>query len=192
MKYQLRIVLLWLLSMTPYAVSQCSNRQTHRPKEKCIDLFEVLQVAFFNNSYNAFHAQSLFYPSSHISPTLVKALYTVNVTDGSSEQPLCGWCTKANPCVFGWTLKSLYQTFHPALLAQLQFQLPFAIMRYAIRDAITDMPDLDVFLWDGTQELPSLFINITINNSTDYLNCTESNRSLLEDALREINKLVSV
>ena len=63
---------------------------------------------------------------------------------------------------YGWTIAAIYTFIHPALLNQLQIQLPFALMRLTF-------PDKVPFLWNDYNQLPSTSVHLTI--STDNLNC---------------------
>ena len=186
--------LLLLALAIPSTFGQCSTSNTHSPEPNCIDIFNVLQDALLNNTYNAFQLQSIYYPSSHITPSLVRVNFTLNDTAGSTEQHHVCNCTRRNPCTLAWTVRSLYQSFHPAVLNQLQFQLPFVVMRFTA-EVLSDEPDLDTFLWDGTSKLPTVLLNLTIDSSTLRSDLQHSLQSCerngtVRNALGEITKWV--
>ena len=184
--------LLLLTSVISSTCGQCSTKSTHSPEPHCIDVFKLLQKALFNNTYNPFQLQSVFYPSSHITPALVRVHFTLmNQTAGSTE-PLFNY-TLSNPCTFAWTFRSLYQSFHPAVLNQLQFQLPFVLMRLTA-GSLTDEPDLDAFLWDGASKLPTVLLNLTIiepNSLSDEMQSYLQDKKTVKNALGEVTKWVS-
>ena len=172
---------------------QCSDSTTHSTRPKCVELFEFMQTALFQTRENPFQLQSVFSPSSHLEPTLVNVSYTLNYTTGLTP---CGNCTPSNPCLYAWTKRSMYQFFHPAVVNQLQFLLPFALMRLTDL-SLSDEPDLDAYLWDGVGSLPSVKLNVTVNSSSlsgdmqQYLqNCTPEAMDTVQNALRELTKWV--
>ena len=179
--------------LLPATNSQCSDTTDHSPRPKCIELFELLQTSLLQTKNNPFQLQSVFSPSSHLEPTLVNVSYTLNDTTGST---LCSNCTPSKPCLYAWTKRSMYKFFHPAVVNQLQFLLPFAMMRFTYR-SLSDEPDLDAYLWDGDGSLPSVRLNLTLNSanlSNDmqrYLqNCTPEAMNTVQNALREVTKWV--
>ena len=187
------LVLVVIAVFLPAINSQCSDTTQHSPRPKCIELFELLQTSLLLTKTNPFQLQSIFSPSSHLEPTLVNVSYTLNDTTGST---LCSNCTPSNPCLYAWTKRSMYKFFHPAVVNQLQFLLPFAMMRFTYR-ALSDEPDLDAYLWDGDGSLPSVGLNLTINSSSlssdmqRYLqNCTPEAVSTVQNALKEVTKWV--
>ena len=83
---------------------------------------------------------------------------------------------------YGWTTIGIYTVIHPALLNQLQVQLPFAIMRLFT-------PDYVPFLWNGHRQLPSA--SIRLNISTDNLTCLPGD-SEVDGALMMLTSYVSI
>ena len=82
---------------------------------------------------------------------------------------------------YGWTNIGVYTFIHPALLNQLQLQLPFAIMRLVAPDRIP-------FLWNGYNRLPSTSLHLTI--STDNFTCLPG-LSEVDGALKRLTSYVS-
>ena len=174
---------------------QCSDCITHSLSTKCIELFELLQTSLLQTKDNLFQLQSIFIPSSHLEPILINVSFSLNDTTGST---LCSNCTPSNPCLYAWTKRSMYQYFHPAVVNQLQFLLPFTLMRLMKQSPSDDEPDLDAYIWDGMpNSLPSVKLNLTVNSSTlssnmqQYLqNCTSQATDTVHNALKEVTKWV--
>ena len=147
----------------------------------CKRLFSRRRTILFNCSL-------FFIPYSHLEPSLVNVSYTIYDTTGST---LCSNCTPSNPCLYAWTKRSMYQYFHPAVVHQLQFLLPFALMR--LTDSSLPAHEPDAYLWDGIGSLPSVRLNLTVNSSSlssdvqQYLqNCTPEAMDTVQNALREV------
>ena len=192
-RHAMILLLVIAAASLPTINGQCSDLTTHSPRPKCIELFKLLQTSLFQTKHNPFQLQSVFSPSSHLEPTLVNVSYTLNDTTGLT---LCSNCTPSKPCLYGWTKRSMYQFFHPAVVNQLQFLLPFVMMRFTYR-SLSDEPDLDAYLWDGVGSLPSVHLNLTVNSSSlssdmqQYLqNCTPEAMDTVQNALREVTKWV--
>ena len=152
----------------------------------CKRLFSRRRTILFNCSL-------FFIPYSHLEPSLVNVSYTIYDTTGST---LCSNCTPSNPCLYAWTKRSMYQYFHPAVVHQLQFLLPFALMR--LTDSSLPAHEPDAYLWDGIGSLPSVRLNLTVNSSSlssdvqQYLqNCTPEAMDTVQNALREVTIWVS-
>lgn len=91
--------------------------------------------------------------------------------------------------VRGWTSRGVYYVINPLILNKMQMVLPFAILRLINKGSrlTSGSPEVDTFLWDGSYELPTLLINLTITSlpcipSKEIFNCT----------LEELNANVSV
>ena len=83
---------------------------------------------------------------------------------------------------YGWTSIGVYSYIHPALLNQLQIQLPFYVLR-------TFVNNNHPFLWNGYNQLPSihLYLSIPITNLT-CLPYTDQ----LDRVIKRLTSLVSI
>ena len=81
----------------------------------------------------------------------------------------------------GWTIVGLYTLIHPALLNQLQFPLPFSIMRLVTADNVP-------FLWNGYHALPSAEVELNID--TGNLTCLPDTQQV-DETMKTITSLVS-
>ena len=168
--------------------------------QTCESLFNLFQEALLSDGGNIYKLRNLMYPSMVAPPELANITYLLKFTDArsaklpntSGELPSCpedvfginGKCTSQNgtcTCRFGWTVIGIYALVPPALLARLQLQLPFFVMRFFLHDGIP-------FLWNGYNQLPSTTLNLTIH--TDKLTCL-SDLTKVDGALMRLTSYVS-
>ena len=178
------------------AQSQCNISE---PYQECAALYKIFQNTLFNSTSNdnLFLLQSIFYPSTRITPVLVKVAYKLNMNSFESLQSTACPSSKSSVCfrdesyTFGWTSREIYRIFHPAIINQLRFQLPFWLLQ--ISESIhflTDDYDLEALLWDGAQNLPS--VNLTLDvDLTNYNFACHPTVQQIEEALGELNQWVS-
>ena len=71
------------------AQSQCNTNAPYL--QDCAALFKIFRSALFNTSEadNIFLLQSVFYPSTQVSPVLVKVTYKLNITTTSHQLKSC-------------------------------------------------------------------------------------------------------
>ena len=137
--------------------------------------------------------RNLLYPSTTAPPELANITYHLQFTGGSADSSSRFCHGTASNRIFlstngivtlryGWTIIGIYTLIHPALLHQLQFQLPFKYQRQASPHGVP-------FLWNGYNQLPSTSIHLTI--STDNLTCLPGD-SEVDDVLKELTSYVSL
>ena len=172
------IQVIFLLCCITYSYCNCScdsDTATH-DAQTCEDYFSIVETALLSNGSNIFKLRELLLKD----PTeLLKVTYYLQfINNGSSgtpnELPVCSCSADdtSNLTVFrnttgtvvlryGWTSIGVYSYIHPALLNQLQIQLPLSILRRLFND---NHP----FLWNGYNQLPSihLYLSIPITNLT--------------------------
>ena len=160
----------------------------------CERLFRIFEDALLLDAGNMYKLRKLMYPSAVAPPELANITYHLQLGD-ESDLPAC-------PCLhsedasgmsmllsdlnttlrYGWTSIGLYTVIHPAVLNQLQPQLPFAIMRLFT-------PDLNTpFLWDGHSNLPYAELQLRMNMAN--LTCIPHVNEV-DGALKTLTALVS-
>lgn len=176
------------------AFCQCSEDKTHLLDTKCIEQFFKFQESLLNDSATKYTLAQVFYPGSSIPPTLLYVAYNISFSNNKEQyrsgcnQPDLVDVTKSQELVFGWSDRSVYNFFHPAVINQLRYQLPFWIMNFSSA-ILSDEPNADAFLWEGLGSLASVTLNITVeaneclthdilNSSvhelTEYVSCTSN------------------
>ena len=134
-------------------------------------------------------------PASAERPELVNVTYRLQFASSATNLPncSCGAATNTtNRRVFiepgrtltvryVWTIVGLYTLIHPALLNQLQFPLPFSIMRLVTADNVP-------FLWNGYHALPSAEVELNID--TGNLTCLPDTQQV-DETMKTITSLVS-
>ena len=165
-------------------------------KSTCPGHVANISVADGSNLYNL---RRLFYPpTSGTRPVLANITYYMQLSPAtaeesakftSSDNQMCE-CQEQKPKAtkpistgvfrYGWTTVGIYTFIHPALLNQLQVQLPFTVMKLAT-------PQRVPFLWDGYNQLPSA--DIHLNVSTDNLMCLPD-LSEMDNTMKTLTSLV--
>ena len=138
----------------------------------CQTLLLTIEDVLTSNKPNLFTLRRMFFPAGAEPPELLNVTYHLHFTNSfPASLPNCT-CTGTDPHTeqifidpqrdltlrYGWTVIGLYTLIHPALLNQLQFPLPFSIMRLVASDGVP-------FLWNGYQSLPSAEVVLNIDPS---------------------------
>ena len=89
--------------------------------------------------------------------------------------------------MYGWTSIGVYTVFHPMVLNMMQAQIPIVLLKLIHRIFNQRSPEADTFLWDGSYELPTLYLDLHIT----ALTCTPS-EDLFKSVLMTFNSLVSL
>ena len=158
----------------------------------CEDFFRLAETALLSNGSNLYKLRKMFLNKTP--PELVNVTYYVQLSnngsgsgsfdcspcqDGCTDQGLLN-TTDTVTLRYGWTSIGIYTLIYPALLNQLQIQLPLAVMRLVFPGAFP-------FLWNGYNRLPS--INLHLSILTDDLNCLLSN-SQVDGVMKTLTSLV--
>ena len=92
---------------------------------------------------------------------------------------------KQRSYIYGWTSTGVYTVFHPIALHMMQVQIPFALLKLIHWIFNQKSPEADTFLWDGSYELPTLYLDLQITT----LSCVPS-EDLFKSVLMSFNTLV--
>ena len=159
----------------------------------CQILKNNFEEAVTSNVANLYSLRAIFFPSSAQRPELVNVTYRLQFTSPITDLPNCSCATNSTKREFiepgqtltvryGWTIIGLYTLIHPALLNQIQFPLPFSVMRFVSADSETP------FLWNGHVSLPS--VEVVLNIDTDNLTCLPDTQQV-DEIMKMITSLVS-
>ena len=188
--------------------STCYSPADTRNALTCESLFKTFENALLSNGSNLYKLKKLFHTDppelARINYYLKFEYNWLNNSDkiegsgASGALPtfdtklplcLCAGSSILNQTVYsnatiqlryGWTTIGVYTFIHPALLNQMQIQLPFTVLR-----GVTDgFP----FLWDGHNHLPNTNLHLFI--STNGLSCIPCN-SQLDGVMKTLTSLVS-
>ena len=182
------------------AQSQCNTTGPYL--QECTALYRIFRNTLFNitnDDVNLLLLNSVFYPPTRVTqPALVKVTYQLNINPSYEELKL-DFCLKDKPSIcnkngkytFGWTSREIYRIFHPEIINQLRFQLPFWLLQISEDGPLLgDDYDVEALLWDGTDALPSLDLSLDVDLSGYKFNC-QPTKKLIEQALGELNLWVS-
>ena len=172
----------------------------------CYRLFQQIEEALVRDRGNEYRLRKAFFYAPNASPVLLKVVYNIsyaeNVTEEAQLQPnYCTPDTNANNTiiavnkttrVLGWTSSGVFTVFHPLTLNFMQIQIPFALMSvihtvFKLVHSSANGPEVETFLWDGSYELPTLYINLHFTTSTCLPTC-----KLFDSVLNDFNSLVSL
>ena len=168
----------------------------------CGQLSKDLERALVNDEGNLFRIRRAFFHSPTASLVLLKVVYNVTYAENVTldEIPVCSnrhlnstmiglnhrlWLNQTS-ITLGWTSSGVYTIFHPAVLSVMQVQSPFALLRIMHR-TLPDQrgPEADTFLWDGSYNLPTLYLNLRVTSLT----CLPSEEVFMS-VLKDLNTMV--
>ena len=165
----------------------------------CGQLSKDLERALVNDEGNLFRIRRAFFYSPTASTVLLKVIYNVtyaeNVTSAIASKELSA-CSNQHlnstvglnqtSITLGWTSSGVYTIFHPAVLSVLQVQSPFALLRI-MHQTLPDQrsPEADSFFWDGSYDLPTLYLNLHVTSLT----CLPSQEVVIS-VLKDLNTMV--
>lgn len=166
--------------------------------DTCALLSKDLEKSLLQEEGNLFRMRKAFFHSPTAFPVLLKVVYNVTFTGNISKVSASGIVPRCfistvdsaidlnqRNITYGWTSSGVYTVFHPMVLMMMTAHTPFAVLRVIQRTLGQRGPETDMFLWDGSYDLPTLHLNLYINS----LSCIPSN-DLLEAVLMELNVLV--
>ena len=170
----------------------CSRCDISQPGQNCLTLWMAFQDSLVSQRSNLLRLDLMFNQPSRLTPTVVKVIYNYSITgldDCNST------CVDSNcSVVLGWTTKSLYRYFHVSVINQLQFQLPFLIIKRLEGSHLRKEPDVNDYLWVGDNQtsLPELYLtlDVTFTPENNTLDGCPSNEDIT-NALGELNHWVS-
>ena len=196
--WSLVLVLLYYIGSNSSSNAECTatcDDANALNAQFCEDFFRLAETALLNNGSNLYKLRKMFL--NRAPPELVNVTYYVHLSNNGSG----GGSFDCSPCPdectnqrllnttgtvtlrYGWTSIGIYTLIYPALLNQLQIQLPLALMRL---DAVR-VADAIPFLWNGYNQLPS--INLHLSILTDQLNCLLPN-SQVDGVMKTLTSLV--
>ena len=170
----------------------CPRCDISQPGQNCLTLWMAFQDSLLNQSSNLLRLDLMFNQPSRLTPTVVKVIYNYSITGLDNCNSTC----VDNNCsvVLGWTAKSFYIYFHVSMINQLQFQLPFLIIKYFEGSELREEPDVNDYLWVGDDQtsLPELYLtlDVTFTPENNTLDGCPSNEDIT-NALGELNHWVS-
>ena len=210
-------VLLLLLGHSDTVESQSSqlcNGATDDVTNTCGQLSRDLENSLLQDQGNLFRLRRTFFHSPTASPVLLKVVYLLSYTYNISlraakeEIPYCLILTSdgeylpsnlnnsalppnqtESSFTFGWTSTGIYTVIHPAVLNFVQVQTAFSVLRlfHWMQQQSFYSPEADAFFWTGIFQLPTLYLNLNIQE----LSCIPS-QALIKSVLEDLNTLVSV
>ena len=193
MWYSALLVLLVCTAHVNSAESCGCNNPDPASGRTCQILMSNFEIALTSNEANLYNLRKIIFPSGAERPELANVTYHLQFTSPTADLQNCS-CAAANSTNrefikpgqtltvrYGWTIVGLYTLIHPALLNQLQFPLPFSILRLVSADYVP-------FLWNGYSSLPS--VEVELNIDTDNLTCLPDTQQV-DETMKTITSLVS-
>lgn len=179
-----------LLLFTVLSVGDCvcENPDDWQNAKDCYEVFTGLVQALVQDEGNIYRMKKAFFYAPSADPVLIKVDYNVSYGENITEE-LLPYCVNVDNTtainitinqtviVRGWTSRGVYLVISPLRLNRMQMALPFSILRLIHRSKEFSSPEVDTFLWDGSYDLPTLFLNLYITSlpcipSEDIFNST--------------------
>ena len=168
----------------------------------CQKIFKELEQALLQDETNVYCLRKTFFYAPNANPVLLQVSYNISFGDNITEDllPYCDGTSNSTmidiynetEITHAWTSSGVYLVINPWTLNKMQMSLPFMILRkihkkYRESDIVS--PEVVAFLWDGSYDLPTLYLNLHIT----YLPCIPSKdvfNSTLEDVTTYVSKCI--
>ena len=196
-------VLAWLLPLAVFCmqVATVGARDVynlHQFVSTHQKVFKQLEQALIQDGANLYFLKRMFFYAPSADPVLFKVNYNISFGDNITEDllPLCDGINRhtmvditQTEVTHGWTSSGVYYVISPLVLNKMQMPLPFMILRMihnVSKNSAYNSPELDSFLWDGSYDLPTIFLNLYITS----LPCIPSKNGFVA-TLSELTSYVS-
>lgn len=165
----------------------------------CQKVFKVLEQSLIQDEANLYSLKKMFFYAANADPMLLIVKYNISFgeniikdrppnCDGAGRQ-MTMICTIQTEVTHGWTPSGVYYVIGPLVLNKMQMPFPFMILRIIhslCKNPAFNSPELDSFLWDGSYDLPTVFLNLDITT----LPCIPS-ATVFHSTLKELTAYVS-
>ena len=160
----------------------------------CYELFKTMEQSLYDDGGNLYRLRRAYFYAPNANPILLRVEYNITISNlENSSLPICteDAITIINQTRFtaGWTSSGVFTIFDPMTINFMQMQLPFAVMRLCYTTMKKDSPEANAFLWDGSYDLPTLHLNLRIDQ--DNLSCIPSNDTF-ESILMDLTSMVNL
>ena len=164
-----KVVALFLLSLhTSHAV--CSDFES-ASTITCQLIFDHFQAALLDRQLNLYNLRKTFLPLTHSPPSVVNVSYHITITP-LTNKPCPGSESVANKSSgllpfntttidtnYGWTSKTFYTIFHPAVVNRLQPQLVHTFLSQL--EISTSDSTASAVSWDGVGPLLTVELSLS-------------------------------
>ena len=207
MKVAIVIFLLAASSLVVQGLSTCNDDWDEELAGVCYRLDQQFKMALENDEGNIYRLRKSFFYAPYADPVLLKVIYNVSFADNvtrwsDNAQMEASYCTRntneknqvsynKTSYTLGWTSSGVFVVFHPLTIHFMQIQVPYVLMeiiRHVFQHFYPNLsgPEEKTLLWDGSYELPTLYINLHFTS----LHCIPS-EDLFYSVLNDFNSLVS-
>ena len=191
--FVLGLFLLALLSAEAVNTSKSCDDSNGVLAKVCYELFQTMEQSIYNDGGNLYRLRRAYFYAPNANPILLRVEYNVAISNlENSTLPICteDAIIVSNNISFvaGWTSSGVFTIFDPMTINFMQMQLPFAVMRFCYATTKHDSPEANTFLWDGSYDLPTLRLNLSVDQNN--LSCIPSN-SMFESVLVDLTSMVS-
>ena len=206
MKVTNKIICLLASSLVVQGLSSCYDDWDEELARVCYKFDQQLKQALENDEGNIYRLRRSFFYAPYADPVLLKVIYNVsfadNITSWSNDQMEANYCTRSTneknkisynktSYTLGWTSSGVFIVFHPLTIHFMQIQVPLVLMEifhHVFQHIYPNLsgPEEKTLLWDGSYELPTLYINVHFIS----LHCIPT-EDLFYSVLSDFNSLVS-
>ena len=182
------------------ASNVCNVYNSYPSASICQKIFKELDKALIQDEANLYYLRKMFFYAPNANPVLLQVNYNISFGDNITED-LLPYCDGTNnstmidiynetKIIHAWTSSGVYLVINPWTLNKMQMPLPFMILRTIhkeYRESDIGSPEVTAFLWDGSYELPTLFLSLRITS----LPCIPS-KDVLNSTLEDVTTYVSI
>ena len=196
----LGFLLLATFCMVIGAEGECNGYNFHPFASTCQKIFKELEQTLIQDDTNLYFLKKMFfYAPLSADPVLFIVKYNISFgsniikdqhpyyCDGADRKTMIS--TIQTEVTHGWTSSGVYYVISPLVLNTMQMPLPFMILRIihsVCKNPAFNSPELDSFLWDGSYDLPTIFLNLYVTS----LPCIPS-ADIFSASLMELTAYVS-
>ena len=190
-------VALMLAALLGLAFCVCDDSSIS--EKLCYELVQEFEDALYEDKGNTYRLRKAFFYAPNAHPVLMKVIYNITFAANDTMASELDYCDdfstvrkalspNETAVIFGWTSNGIFTVVHPLVVNFMQMQLPFVLLRifYYVLESERG-PEAQTFLWDGTYDLPTLQINLTISSRP----CIPDEYMFMS-ALKDFNSLVSI
>ena len=174
------ILLFVIASLVSMVHCSCEDIDDPQYPSLCHEILQSLQQALINDKGNLYRSRKAFFYAANADPILLRVEYNITFADNITEDML-PYCITGNSTVEtaipsnqtsvirGWTSTGLYLLIEPLVLSYAQMTLPLAVLRLVhgvrLRKKLKrSNPEVNTFLWNGSNDLPTLLINLHVTS----------------------------
>ena len=171
-------------------LTNCKNSNVNT--NICFEIYKRVKQSLYNYGGNLYRMRRAYFYAPSANPILLREEYNITILNSTlpvcTEDPMI--ITSQKRFTAGWTSSGVFTIFDPTVNF-MQLQLPFAVMRFCYTIMKKHSPEASTFLWDGSYDLPTLYLNCILVKMTGHVLNIPSNE-MFESILMDMTSMVII